>query len=456
MKSRLARSVALSCLVVGMSLAAAAGADNSTLGSGGVLFTSRTGTYGQLFPGATDKPAHTQVLGLDIQGPEGSSQRLLVPGSQNVAANSQPFVLFENASGRLFLVWEGFTGLHSAVNLITYDGARWSEVLKISGHPFTQKTAPRLATTFDQFRVHQSDGTQRVVERTTLHVVWYEDDYDRVDVLYSPVVLENGELPELLPPILRLGEFAEPALESGESLGPSAELLRSPRIVPGPDNRSVLVAFADGNAGGVATLRLDLLPRELSDLADDLERFLEAESADPCGNGYRNVTERARAHLVLIGRSFNDFARDRLATELADWMLARAGKECNAVAGALSERARAYLVLIGRRALREALVTSTHPAKSWTVRVEGPNATTQADLVVGAFALRSTPSALVPGPSRIHVGNEGRTLLVSWLAGQRLIYQEHDGTGWTEAQALLLSDSFTLDQAYRVLDLRAK
>jgi hypothetical protein len=47
-------------------------------------------------------------------------------------------------------------------------------------------------------------------------------------------------------------------------------------------------------------------------------------------------------------------------------------------------------------------------------------------------------------------------LLISWLAGQRLIYQEHDGSGWTEPQALALSESFTLDQAYRVLDLRAK
>ena len=32
-----------------------------------------------------------------------------------------------------------------------------------------------------------------------LHIVWYEDDYGEVQVLYAPLALDNGAMPRFLP-----------------------------------------------------------------------------------------------------------------------------------------------------------------------------------------------------------------------------------------------------------------
>ena len=73
----------------------------------------------------------------------------------------------------------------------------------------------------------------------------------------------------------------------------------------------------------------------------------------------------------------------------------------------------------------------------------------------GATELASPPS-LGAGAARIHIGGSGRQTLVSWRGSRELFYQEHDGVRWLPRQSLALTDTFTVDQAYALLDGKAR
>lgn len=449
----LPRAASLSLLAALLSLvwAPATGAQpTATLSRDGHLYQAVVDSYATLFPAGSALPSTARVIALDIQSPQGDRERLLVPESETLAPEGAPYVHYEDASGRLFMVWEGLSRIHSSVNLVSWDGAAWSDVLKISGNPFTMKSAPRLAVTRERY-VQGEGAAATEVERTVLHTVWYEDDYGTVDVLYSPVTLENGVLPELLPPIFKLGSFvAAPDAASGAR--PTYDLLRSPRALSiSPE--AALVGFVDAATEQLVTVRLDVLPAELSALADELDRFLREQ--DSCSLPRQELAERARAHLVVIGGRFSAFARQFMADSLRDWLLAHSDEECaGAGGGVLAGRARAHLVVIGRRALRE-VIASAAETKSYTLTIGGGDGLRQ-DIALSVLHTRTLPPALTDGQARIHVGGSGKTALVSWLVRDSLVYQEHDGNGWLPALSLTLGVSLTLEDAYSVLDARAQ
>ena len=67
-----------------------------------------------------------------------------------------------------------------------------------------------------------------------------------------------------------------------------------------------------------------------------------------------------------------------------------------------------------------------------------------------------SPPALGAGATRIHIGGSGRQTLVSWRGNRELFYQEHDGASWLPRQSLALTDAFTVEQAYSLLDGKAR
>ena len=445
------RAAALSALL--LACAAASPAQHSTLGADGMLYTARVGAYGGLFPSGGEQDADANVIALEIRAPDGTLRRLLAPSGGTVPPDATPYLVWEDSSRRLFMVWEGLSHIHSAVRLSSFDGTDWSEPLQISGNPFTRKSSPRLAVTRETYlRGGLAENTTG--ERTVLHVVWYEDDYGTVDVLYAPVVLDNGTTPAWLPPIFDLAQFVPQANEGGNVATPT--LLRNPRVVAAADGQSVLVALVDDGTHQLVTFRVDVLPVELSAMADELARFLAEVEDDPCTGDLAKLAARARAHLVVIGTRFSTYARSYLADTLRDWLLARREGECSTggVTG-LAERARAHLVVIGRRALREVIVAADAES-SVLLTFDGEGAGLHNDLSLSVQRAVVSPPALGPGAARIHVAGSGRGSLVSWLGKGHVFYQEHDGAAWLPAQSLALSDDFTLDRAYALLDDKAR
>ena len=288
-----------------------------------------------------------------------SSSGSWFPEAESAASGSTPFVVYEGIGGRLFLLWEGYSHIHSNLNLTSFDGVEFAQPLLISGNPFTKKSSPQLAVTRETF-VEGSDEAAQQVERTVLHTVWYEDDFGEVDLIYSPVVLEGGAPLEQLPPLFNLGDFVTAPGDGAALVGaePPAELLRSFRVLRG-DGRSVLMAFADATTGQLVSARIDLLPKELSEIADELERYLLEDEEDACGAKSKQLAERGRAHLVVIGRKFSSFVQDYLAAEIRTWLAEEGRAACKeSGVGELARRARAHLVMIGKRALHDGLRNS--------------------------------------------------------------------------------------------------
>jgi hypothetical protein len=451
-RRRLHRALAAIALLAMVAVAPLAG-QQATLGDEGVLYTARVGTYGSFFPNGRTYPATATVLVLEVLTPDGKRTRLLAPSGEKVAPDAVPFVLWEESSRRLFMVWEGLSHIHSAVRLVSFDGTAWSEPVQISGNPFTKKSSPRLAITRESY-LHQVDGKAVDGERTLLHIVWYEDDYGDVRVLYAPLALDNGVPPRLLPPIFDLGEFV-PEATSGATQ-PSASLLRSPRVVAAADQKSVLIALADDLTDQLATLRIDVLPVELSAVADALEEFFDDQANDPCSGDVTALAERARAHLVVIGTRFSAYARSYMADAMREWLMAQRNGQCSSGGRAqLAQRARAHLVVIGRRALREVIVAANEE-RSWLLTFDGAQAGFHNDVSLTVQSAVMAPPALGAGAARIHIGGSGRQTLVSWRGNRDLFYQEHDGTRWLPRQSLALTDSFTVDEAYALLDGKAR
>ena len=110
---RLAAVLAIGAVV----LCAPARPETSALGGEGELYTAVSGNYGDLFPEGTVFAEENVVLALEVRKGE-SVERLLVPGGEGVATSSAPFVVYEGAGGRLFLLWEGYSHIHSNLNLI--------------------------------------------------------------------------------------------------------------------------------------------------------------------------------------------------------------------------------------------------------------------------------------------------------------------------------------------------
>jgi len=453
MKVRHATLIAALVLALVVGVAAGSSANQAALGDDGVLYTARVGAYSSLFPKGSAFSADANVLALEIQRPDGQRRRIIVPGGERVAPDAVPFVLWENASGRLYLVWEGLSHIHSAVRLVSFDGADWSEPLQISGHPFTKKSSPRLSVTRETYlRSGAEGGTPG--ERTVLHILWYEDDYGDVDVLYAPLVLDNGAPPAVLPPIFNLGLFTPDGGEVGTA--PTASLLRSPQVVTADDQQSILIAMAHDATEQMVMLRVDVLPVELSAVADELARFLAEDGNDPCAGDVSALAERARAHLVVIGTRFSSYARSYLGEALREWLLlARDGACANGGAIGLAERARAHLVVIGRSALREVIVAQ-NAANNFLLTFDAAEIGQRNDLSVSVERVVSAPPAIGGGTARIHVAGAGRNLLVSWHVNRKLYYQEHDGTRWLPAQSLALTDSFSVEEAYALLEAKAR
>jgi len=439
-------------LLLGFS--AAASAEQTALGADGIVYSGRTGKYGSFFPTGTTFPAAANVLVMEIRRPDGSRSFVLPPGGETVAPDALPFLMWEETSRRLFVVWEGLTHIHSTVRLASFDGAKWSDTLQISGNPFTKKSSPRLAITRESYQRLDAEGEAVDGSRSMLHIVWYEDDYGDVQVLYAPLALDNGAVPRSLPPIFELGQFVPEAETVGGA--PTPSLLRSPRVVAAADQKSVLVALLDDATDQLATLRVDVLPVELSAVADELTHFFEDEANDPCGGDVTVLAERARAHLVVIGARFSAYARSYMADAMREWLLAARKDECSSGGRAmLAERARAHLVVIGRRALRE-VILNANEEQSYLLTFDAAQAGLHHDVTLSVQRTVVSPPSLAAGTARIHIGGTGRSTLVSWRSQQTVFYQEHDGASWLPRHSLALTDTFTLEQAYELLDGKAR
>lgn len=449
----------LVAFVMACSAAWASSDPSIVLGAEGELYSVRTGLYGQLFPGGKDTLPGNAVLALEITQTDGIQQRHLVNGTAGPDVDSLPFLLFEEASRTLFLVWERRVNqTHPILMLSGYSSnGTWFEPFEIVGNPFSPKTSPQFAVTQEDYEEQGPEGPI-ARHRTILHLVWGEEvNSGAIETFYSPVILENGTFFGKNS-VFNLNHFeqAQAAASIAASV-PSPELAQALRVQRGEDGRSVVVAFVSEVSGQLNTLEIDTLPMQLSLLADGARAHIIDLGAKLYPGKLKNLAGEARAHIIDLGRSFHPMVASSLALQAEAYLLS-SGDSPGSNLKSLADGARAHIIDLGAKFSGKGLRTGASalvPSKVVEAQPEVDNAGGLAPqlLQIQVLSGRTAPEV---GRGQIHMfaSASGQNVLLAWIDGQRVLYRESVETGWSEVREIRLSVNLDLNSAIEILEQR--
>lgn len=458
--SRLLLTAAL--LGLGGSLASADPRE-AVLGGDGELYLIETGTYRSLFSeGTAASPDHT-VLALDIVRSDKERQRLLVPSTQGPEVERSPYLVFEDSSDSLFLVWETQINVYPRLNLVSWTEGEWSEVIEVSGNPFTNKGTPRLTVTRDTYRTRDMDGKLVSRNRTVIHLAWWEETAGGIKVLYAPIVLLDGVYLGWNP-VYVLNELDMGGVGFGGEV--SQRLLETLAIQPGTDGGSVVVGFANPLTGSLVSLRVGVVPGDLSFLGDEIRAHIVVLGAKYLPDNPVALADAVRAHIVVLGLSLDPSITAYLADQARAYILDGGSKVAPAEIENFADEVRAHIVVLGARLLHGDVheTPSTAVAKSQVVEIEnGPagegapgGIPEPAHILEFRLVSRWPAPGTGDGPTSLYLSNSGRQALITWEGKEALHYRETRGSAWSRVHSLKLDETLDLTRAYQVLQQRVR
>lgn len=430
----------------------------AVLGSRGEIYIAKSGTYRSLFPTGNETDAGNMVLAVEVTKTSSSTQRFLVPSTKGIETESSAALIYEDDSERLFMVWESrTTPLNSVLMLTSFDGVRWSSPIQITGNPFSSKSSPQLAITRDSVPVPGEDGALTLRQRTILHLTWEEEAAPgNFEVLYTPVILEEGSYLGWNP-IYRLNDFVAEG-DSGSSFAPSLELVQAPVVQNGGDPRTIVVAFASPAGRWLTSLLIDVLPEELSRLADGVRSsIIDIGRQGSFPSNRPALAEKARASVVAQGTPFHTDVIDYMADQVHDQILKDKGDDLTA----LAEKVRSSIIDIGARLSGRGLRDRGDSAatKARIAEIEDPQPKPNASLshLIHFRVAGSRPTPQVGSSNvRMFVSDSGEDALISWTDKDRVLYRMSKDGGWTDQREIKLSDSVSLTRAYEILAQRVR
>ncbi|HEX3128553.1 MAG TPA: hypothetical protein VH394_14575, partial [Thermoanaerobaculia bacterium] len=323
----------------------------AVLGANGELYTVRAGTYGELFPGQMNVPASNQVLALDIEKPDTDRIRLVVRGTEGPDVDSTPFLLYEEASNTLYLVWEMRLGGVFPILMLTGYKDSWIAPYTIIDYPFSLKTSPQLAVTHDSYQEEaETEGEPPVTRQVTvLHLAWaQEGEAGGVETFYTPVFLENGHFLGRSPSY-RLDDFGPPdaALSLADTAGTAGTTTTIPQLTlqRGRDEQTVVAAFASG--GRLMTLEIGALQPQLGRIADGARSHIIDWGAKLTPSRLPSLAKEVKAEIIRLGRSsFDPTVLEALATQVESYVAAEIPKSSIKV---IADGARSHIIDWGAR-----------------------------------------------------------------------------------------------------------
>lgn len=469
-RSRRSRRAAFSA-VLGLLLSAAvarAEPRDAALGANGEIFRLRTGTFGELFPGQGSPAVRANAaLALDVVSPDGRTERHLVPGTDDAEVEKAPSLIYERASGTVFLVWQSYGSLiYPTVKLAGFGGdagdAWLSQVEGTIGSPYAPKTPPQFTLTRDSYSELAEDGTQRTRQRTIMHLIWGEEDSSGAQqTLYTPVIFENGVYAGRSK-IYNLNGFdtAEASATSATSAIAAPQALPAPMIRSGRDGRTVVAAFASGDSRRLISVEIDVLPKELIQLADKARAHIIDIGHRLSYPGNRQaIADQARAHIIDIGFAFHPEIVQAMAEKARADILGSGPQQplVNVANGA-----RAHIIDIGARLAGRGLRTLGESARTADiVQVEraAPGDAPTGDLIQFRVAASLQAPQTGPGAAKLFSSETGTNLLIAWSDGQKVFYRDRDANAgdpgsWSNTREIKLTDGLDVAKAYTILEER--
>ncbi len=356
------------------------------------------------------------------------------------------------------MVWVSqVNALNSVLMLASFDGTNWGAPIRITGNPFSSKTAPQLAVTRDSFSITGSDGNPATRHRTIVHVVWEEQTASgNADVLYTPVILEEGTYLGLAP-VYNLNDMAG-RVPFGSSFSPPDALVQSPVLQSGRDTRTLVVAFASAETRAVSAVEIDILPEEISLLAEGCRANIIDLGHTLYPGHLQVLADKAVAGIVSQGTAFHADIVHYISSQIHDLILANRGTDPSDLAS-LSENARANIIDLGSRlsgrglrdsnALDKALVESI-------VSVTGQDPTTPSNLIHFRVASNRPAPQIGPTGTQVFLSETGDDAIVAWTDSGKVFYLQSQGAGWSNQKQINLTGSLDAPQAFDILKQRAR
>jgi hypothetical protein len=445
-RALLAAFLTVAAPVAGHAVAAA----SSAIGASGELYSLQSGTYRSLFGEVPAGDLDNEVLALDVVR-DGATQRLLVPGTEGPERERWPALTVDRATNRVFLVWEAQRPNFplSVLNLIAFSNeASWGNVFQFAADPFSYKSNPQLATTLDRYQMFGADGEVVSATRTILHLAWYDDDGGRQRVLYTPLVVEGGEVLQSN----RVFDLPELAFgtEAPNAAPASAEMRRRPQVRSGRDGQSVVIAFVAPDSDVLSSLELRSVTGELVSFADKARaQVIETGLQNP-GLGRRALADKARAQVIETGRRLmRREAADYLARVFLDWF----GDSTTDVSlEDAAEKARAQVIETGV-SLRRGIADKALANVIEIGRSDGTGGTSHL-LDVRKASRRALPP-LPESDLRLFLSQNGDDAAVAWEVAGTVRYHEStaDG-GWGPVRTLALGPALSDEEAFALVARR--
>jgi hypothetical protein len=178
--------------------------------------------------------------------------------------------------------------------LAGFDGVVWSRAIEVSGDTHPLKGPPRMVLTRDPYQVDEGEARRLIV-----HIVWWEEDQSTLQVLYTPIVLVDGQYLGWNP-VIELDAFDKNAEVA--SVPDQEALFRAADIFVGSDDRSVVIALPQQRTNRLLTLHVAVQPSGLLELADETFEHLVTFGASLGSRAsILALADAARSHIIGVG-----------------------------------------------------------------------------------------------------------------------------------------------------------
>lgn len=437
-------------------LPGAAAPQNVVLGSGGEIYQLHLGYRSEIFPATSEED--TFLLALEVSHQDGTSELVVVPDTDlGDDIESTAALIYEESSETLFLVWDSRVNyIHSVLKLASFDGESWSEAITVRGGWLTPRGTPHLAVTRDKYDA-VVDGEQQVVQRTVLHLAWWEGSDDGDTVLYSPIILENGEY------IGSHGFLSMADLEESGEPGAwallSDELLQTVSIRNGRDADTVLLGFADAATAQIRTVEIRPTPGAISSVADGLRpRLIEFGSTVNLRDDLEVLAAQARRDVQQLSNQarLNPGVRSHLAQQV--YQLVATADPASLDLEELASSARDLIVELGNQFLSDRLLNVSDALRPRLIEFGQRSDGETPPHIFASRVLSSRPAPATPAaPTSMYLSADGQEALIAWLGEERLNYVESLADGWSEEASLIFgAGALDLESAYEILRQRAE
>lgn len=438
------------------------------IGSEGEIYRVQLGTYGELFPpgsaGSGLADGESQALALEIVRDLEGRQRLLVPGTETADFEDSASVLYEDGTRTLFVLWQTRVNtVHWQLNLIGLRDGAWTEPVEISGNPFGWKGSPQLQVTRDSFVTELPDETLRRWHRTVAHLIWLEEGSHGQYLLYSPIVFIDGVYIGWNP-VYPVRDLGLSSADAGIGLYNSL-LAAEPRIEPGRNAQSVVLAFVDDFSGEVLTASIEVLPGEIAHLADRVRAQIidVGRTRDP--QGIQSLSDKVRAQIIDVGREIgvHPAVASYLAKDVEGLLESLSSNDDFTM---LADRVRAQIIDVGSRLTGRGVDRSRLADKVQVVDLPtgdfpmaggvdlGMSGAAASVIAIERLSVHSAPATGM-SPHEVYLSRSGRDLLVAWRQEDTMRYRESRGDGWSAVRTLDLGEDLDPRLALEALSARA-